>query len=134
MNTIFSNHSIKFILILTLSVLSSCQKQSDLAEITLINPEEMKTLLLDKDVQLVDVRSVKEFNEHYIQGAENIVFDENFDIKLDNLDKEKPVVVYCKKGGRSARCAKVLQERGFKKIYDLEGGLTQWIKEGNEVQ
>ena len=125
---------LKLVFILPLLFISSCQNQAELTEITIINPEEMKVLLKENEVQLVDVRSVEEFNKHFIQGAENIVFDDNFDIKLDHLDKEKPVVVYCKKGGRSGRCAKVLQQKGFKKIYDLKGGLSQWIKEGNEVE
>ncbi len=114
--------SIKIIVIATLALLASCQK-SNLSEITLINSEEMKGLLEEQEVQLVDVRTVKEFNEHYIEGAENIVFDDNFDLKLDSLDKEKPVVVYCRKGGRSAKCAEILQQKGFKKIYDLKGGM-----------
>ena len=125
---------LKLVFILPLLFISSCQNQAELTEITIINPEEMKVLLKENEVQLVDVRTVEEFNKHFIQGAENIVFDDNFDIKLDHLDKEKPVVVYCKKGGRSGRCAKVLQQKGFKKIYDLKGGLSQWIKEGNEVE
>lgn len=103
-------------------------------EITRINPDEMKVLLEEEEVQLVDVRTVQEFNEHYIEGAENIVFDDNFDLKLDSLDKEKPVVVYCRKGRRSAKCAEILQKKGFKKIYDLKGGITQWMKEGNNVK
>ena len=125
---------LKLVFILPLLFISSCQNQAELTEITIINPEEMKVLLKENEVQLVDVRTVEEFNKHFIQGAENIVFDDNFDIKLDHLDKEKPVVVYCKKGGRSGRCAKVLQQKGFKKIYDLKGGLSQWIKEGNDVE
>jgi len=125
--------SLKVIVIAALAVLASCQK-SNLPEITLINPEEMKLLLEEEEVQLVDVRTVKEFNEHYIEGAENIVFDDNFDLKLDSLDKEKPVVVYCRKGRRSAKCAEILQKKGFKKIYDLKGGITQWMKDGNAVE
>jgi rhodanese-related sulfurtransferase len=126
-------NSIKIILVICVTFFVSCQK-SNQPQITLINPEEMKTLLEEEEVQLVDVRTVKEFNEHYIPGAENIVFDDNFELKLDNLDKEKPIVVYCRKGRRSTKCAEILQEKGFKKIYNLKGGITQWMKEGNAVE
>ena len=52
--------------------------------------------------------------------------DENFDEKIESVDKSKPVIVYCKSGGRSAKCALKLAEKGFEKIYDLEGGFSQW--------
>ena len=45
---------------------------------------------------------------------------------IQKLDKSKPVVLYCKGGGRSAKCAKKLKDAGFEKIYDLEGGLSKW--------
>ncbi|MEM8892294.1 MAG: rhodanese-like domain-containing protein, partial [Bacteroidota bacterium] len=49
-----------------------------------------------------------------------------FATQVESLDKSKPVLLYCKKGGRSARAAKQLQEMGFMTIYDLEGGFTAW--------
>ena len=124
------------ILVLIFIIFSAigCSKQNKQSEIILVNPEEMQSLLENEEVQLVDVRTVKEFNEHYIKDAENIVFDEDFENKLGNLDKNKPIVVYCRKGGRSAKCAKIMQDKGFTKIYDLEGGITQWMKEGNRVE
>ena len=42
------------------------------------------------------------------------------------LDKEKPIAVYCKSGGRSGGASKLLLELGFKEIYDLEGGILNW--------
>ena len=48
------------------------------------------------------------------------------------LDKKKPVILYCKGGTRSAKCAKKLKDAGFEKIYDLDGGLSRW-QHTNEV-
>ncbi len=115
-------------------VVLSCDHKPKYDNIIIIDGEEMKTLLKNEDVQLVDVRTVNEFSEHYIAGAENIVFDDNFDLKLKDLNKDKPVVVYCRRGRRSAKCAEILSEKGFTKIYDLKGGITQWIKEGHKVE
>jgi len=126
-------NTVKFLILISIVLCTGCQK-SNLPKITLINADEMKELILEEEVQLVDVRTVEEFNEHYIPGAENIVFDDNFELNLDSLDKEKPIVVYCRKGRRSAKCAEILAQRGFKKIYDLKGGITQWMKQGNVVQ
>lgn len=124
----------KFSLILILLLSIGCKEQAKYTNITMIDSQEMKTLLKNDEVQLVDVRTVKEFNENYIEGAENIVFDDNFDQKLEELQKDKPVIVYCRSGRRSAKCADILAQRGFKKIYDLKGGITQWMKDGNEIE
>jgi rhodanese-related sulfurtransferase len=80
-----------------------------------------------EDVQLVDVRTKKEYLQEHIVNAQNIDFSSpTFDEDITKLDKEKPVILYCKGGKRSAKCAKKLQEAGFEKIYDLEGGISKW--------
>ena len=82
------------------------------------------------DVQLVDVRTPEEFSQGHIENAVNIDFmADDFDAKVANLDKEKPVMVYCKSGGRSAKASARLKELGFKTITDLEGGITNWTSE-----
>ncbi|MGX1024967.1 rhodanese-like domain-containing protein [Flavobacterium sp. CS20] len=123
---------ISLVLILLLSI--GCKEKAKYSNITMIDSKEMKTMLKNDEVQLVDVRTVKEFNENYIEGAHNIVYDDNFDKKLDTLNKDKPIIVYCRSGRRSAKCAKILQKQGFSKIYDLKGGITQWMKEGNTIK
>ncbi|MBT8269373.1 MAG: rhodanese-like domain-containing protein, partial [Bacteroidia bacterium] len=57
-----------------------------------------------------------------------------FEQDIQGLDKSKPVVVYCRSGRRTAKCTKKMIEAGFVKIYDLEGGITQWQHEGFEVK
>ncbi len=125
---------LKITLLLLLIGIIGCSSEPKYDNITLIEPDEMLELMQTEDVQLVDVRTLKEFNEHYIKDAENIVFDDNFDQKLEGLKKDKPIIVYCRSGRRSARCAEILAQKGFKKIYDLKGGITQWMKEGLSVE
>ncbi|MEL6250571.1 MAG: rhodanese-like domain-containing protein [Bacteroidota bacterium] len=85
---------------------------------------------MTEDMQLVDVRTPKEFEEGHIETALNYdVNGSDFATQVKSLDKTKPVLLYCKKGGRSARAAKQLQGMGFMTIYDLEGGYTAWIQE-----
>ena len=128
-------HSISYlILILVTTLLLSCQNKTAESTIKVIDSEEMKIMLQDDQVQLVDVRTVKEFNEHYIKGAENIVYDDNFKRKLDKLKKDKPIIVYCRSGRRSAKCTDIMEKQGFTKIYELKGGITQWMKEGNPTK
>lgn len=115
-------------LILTGSFATSClDKVSEGTEVKLVTAEEMQTILELEDVQLVDVRTPQEHDEIRIANSQNIDFmSPTFDEDVEKLDKDKPVILYCKVGGRSAKCAKKLKEAGFTKIYDLEGGISKW--------
>jgi len=103
--------------------------------ITVVSPEEMQTLLKLDDVQFVDVRTPKEHSEGYINGSQNIDFKSpTFDTDILKLNKNKPVILYCKSGGRSAKCSRKMKDAGFTKIYDLQGGISKWKHEGLEIE
>mgnify|MGYP003343994731 CR=1 FL=1 len=127
-----------FVLLITFistSFFYNCKEQAKAQNLQLITSEEMEELLNLEDVQLVDVRTPSEYNEGHVPNAQNIDFlDENFDEQIESLDKSKPIIVYCKSGGRSAKCASKLVEKGFEKIYDLEGGFSQWKFKGLRVE
>lgn len=114
-------------------VTMSCK--SDVTEgVKLVTPDEMQTILESDDVQLVDVRTPKEYNEGYIENSQNIDYNSpTFDEDISKLDKTKPVILYCKSGKRSAKCSKKLIEAGFEKVYELEGGITEWKYKGLDV-
>jgi len=112
----------------------SCKEKTE-SEIRIVSPKEMQTLLEIEDIQLVDIRTPEEYKTGYIEYSQNIDFlSPTFDDDISQLDKTKPVIVYCKSGGRSAKCSKKLLAAGFRKIYDLDGGITQWKYEGNEIK
>ena len=113
----------------------SCKEESSEGSIKIVTAEEMKELSQLDNVQLVDVRTPEEYAEGHIEGFQNINFlSETFQEDIEKLDKNKPVIVYCKSGGRSAKSAQLLKEKGFVKIYDLEGGIEQWKYKGYEVK
>ncbi|GAA3514935.1 rhodanese-like domain-containing protein [Aquimarina addita] len=115
-------------------LLSSCKEHKDSSSVELITVEEMDSLLQMEKVQLVDVRTSKEYAEGHIEGAINIDFrDKNFENLISTVDKSKPVAVYCGRGGRSAKCSSFMEKAGFTKIYDLDGGITEWKFKGKEV-
>ncbi|REG90203.1 rhodanese-like domain-containing protein [Winogradskyella sediminis] len=96
-------------------------------EVQLVTAEEMNSILELEDVQLVDVRTPEEHKENHIVNSQNIDFmSPTFDEDILKLDKDRPVLLYCKSGGRSAKCAKKLKAAGFEKVYDLEGGISKW--------
>lgn len=112
-----------FLMLCLFSISSSAQKNSTPKK---VSPAKLERKL-KKDIQLVDVRTEKEFNEQHIGNAVNInVEDANFEQNLQVLNKSKPVYLYCRSGKRSDKAAKKLAATGFTKIYDLKGGITAW--------
>ncbi len=85
---------------------------------------------ISKDIQLVDVRTPKEYKEGHIGNAVNInVNSPQFISDIQKLDKKKKVYVYCKSGKRSAMAVKKMDSLGFKRIYNLPVGYVGWDKE-----
>jgi len=79
---------------------------------------------------LIDVRTPKEFQKGHLMNAMNIDwFGSDFIEKCQQLDRDNPVYVYCKKGGRSAKAASLLDSLGFKAVIDLEGGYDAYLAE-----
>ncbi|MFC4634961.1 rhodanese-like domain-containing protein [Dokdonia ponticola] len=113
------------ILLLLLSF--SCVSQEEKG-IYIIDVQSVKTDIIGKDVQLVDVRSEEEYNKGHIDDAINInIADkERFTAEIQKLDKTKPVYIYCHSGVRSHRASKLIQELGFTTIYDFTGGWSVW--------
>ena len=102
--------------------------------IEFISPGNLAQLDLNS-LQLIDVRKQEEMAKGAIPGAQNMdYFADDFESQVQTLDKSKPIYVYCKIGGRSARAAVKLQEMGFEKIYDLDGGIMAWIDQGNNIE
>ncbi len=91
---------------------------------------------LNKEVQLLDVRTPEEFLQGHIANAmlANIHDDAEFERRIQSLDKTKPVYVYCLAGGRSHNAAGILQEKGFKEIVELAGGVNAWRNAGKKLE
>lgn len=118
----------KLIFLLLISVcFFSCQEANE-GKIEMITPEQVfEAVYSDHTLQLVDVRTEEEYSVSHLKNAQNIcVTNDDFEEKVAGLDKNKPVYVYCQKGGRSARAAEILKKLGFTKVYDLEGGIENW--------
>ena len=120
------------LLLLTIAFNSACQNKEQTNN--LISADSLKLMLNTEHGILLDVRTPKEFAEGHIRGAININFyDENFSAALDTLDKKKQYEVYCRSGGRSGESVDMMSKKGFKKIYDLDGGILKWEEKGFET-
>ncbi|HCE85472.1 MAG TPA: thioredoxin [Bacteroidetes bacterium] len=95
-----------------------------------ISNEVLAKELMDKAL-ILDVRTPEETQLGIIEGATIINFyDDDFEAKIQLMEKSKPIVVYCASGGRSSQAASILAEQGFMEVYNLEGGLYGWQNEG----
>lgn len=122
-----------FYLVLIAFIFVSCQGQQK-GEIQTVSPEQFSQKIKEDYSQLIDVRTPKEFKEGHIQNAVNIhLYDQDFEQRINKLDKEKPVYVYCRAGGRSTDAAATLKAQGFKLIIGLEGGTEAWTEAGKKL-
>ncbi len=86
-------------------------------------------LSLSKDYFILDVRSKEEFDSGHIEGAYLLPVSE-LEKRLAELPQGKPIIVYCKAGSRSTSAASILLEKGFKEIFNMTGGITEWQSKG----
>jgi rhodanese-related sulfurtransferase len=108
------------------SIMVSCQNNKG-PQIQKITADQMLEAIEFESIQLIDVRTPAEYREGSLKKAHNIcITNEDFRIQAQMLDINKPVYLFCKSGGRSAKAAEVLKEMGFKQIYDLSGGMDNW--------
>ena len=93
-----------------------------------IDKSSLIEILSQEKVQLLDVRTEHEFQDGAIEGAINIDFwDPDFEQKvMAKMNKKITIVVYCAAGGRSEMACKLLSKKGFKLIYDLQGGYEDY--------
>ncbi|HAB89269.1 MAG TPA: thioredoxin [Bacteroidetes bacterium] len=98
-----------------------------------ISNEVLAKTLMDKAL-ILDIRTPEETQLGIIEGATIInLYDDDFEAKIQLLEKSKPIVVYCASGGRSSQAAAILAEQGFMEVYNLKGGLYGWQNEGLPV-
>lgn len=83
------------------------------------------------DAIILDVRTPSEYNGGHIQHAINAdINNPNFANTIGQLDKSKPIFVYCLSGARSRSAVEYLLSQGFSQLYDLEGGMMKWRAAG----
>lgn len=129
MKTYFIKISTVFVI-----ALSACSNQQQAQAVTQtadsikLSAEVFNSKLINtRDAILLDVRTPDEFSEAHIANAKNMDWNSaGFKAEAAQLDKSKPVFVYCLSGGRSASSIEFLQANGFKEVYELDGGIMKW--------
>ena len=80
-----------------------------------------------QDIQVLDVREDDEWTAGRIEGAVHIPLGE-LDRRVDELDRNRPVVTVCRSGGRAGKAAEFLSGAGLNAEV-MDGGMTQWAKD-----
>ena len=96
-----------------------------------MEPASVKELI-DGGAQVVDVRTAKEHGVSHIDGAAHMPI-ERLDEDVKQLDRDRPVVVYCRAGNRSGVAAEALRASGWD-AHSIDGGLVAWTEAGLPVE
>jgi rhodanese-related sulfurtransferase len=96
------------------------------------SPREVSALLAEGDIQLIDVRQRHEHEAGRIAGGRLIELSE-LSASAGSLDRTRPVVLYCRSGGRSAMATEALAQAGFD-AHNMTGGLLEWHASGLPIE
>lgn len=95
-----------------------------------VSPDDVKKM---PNALLLDAREREEYNVSHIPAAVFIGYNNFEKATLNDVPKDKPIVVYCSIGYRSEKIGEKLQKMGFTKVYNLYGSIFEWINQGNLV-
>ena len=93
-----------------------------------VSPERVAELHRDGAIQLVDVREDYEWEAGRVAGARHVEL-QRIAAEAESLDRERPVVFYCRVGSRSTMAANAFRSAGFD-AYSMHGGLEAWDERG----
>jgi len=110
------------------NMLSKMYRQS----VPLIHAEELKPEELDQYV-ILDTREWNEYQVSHIPGAQWAGYDHFQSQVLNNVSKDKPILVYCSVGYRSERIGEKLKKMGYQDVRNLYGGIFDWKNKGGTV-
>jgi len=95
-----------------------------------INVTELKKMISDKeDFSLIDVREENEFEADNIDGT--LIPLGEIPSRMNEIPKDKKVIVHCRSGVRSANAIHFLEQNGYENLHNLEGGILAWNQANN---
>jgi rhodanese-related sulfurtransferase len=97
-----------------------------------IDSSELSRMQHSGALVLVDVRTDAEVARGVIAGARHIPLH-LLPLRCSDFEPGVPMVIYCQSGGRSAQACAWLADKGFEPLYNLQGGLSAWLREGRPV-
>jgi rhodanese-related sulfurtransferase len=98
-----------------------------------ISPQDA-VFLINNDAFILDVRESSELDQGVIKNSKHINFS-SVQTSLDSIKKfsDKPTIVYCKSGARSATISNMLSKNSFLEVYSMKGGFDAWVSDNLPV-
>ncbi len=104
-----------------------------LATVPQVTAAELAVMISNGDVQVIDVRGASEWDTGHLPGAPNMPLA-SLAARVAEVARDRPVVVQCQAGGRSAIAASLLRAKGVEQVANLQGGFTAWRDAGLPVE
>lgn len=126
MRVAFGSLSFFFFSLLAAMMMIGCDNSAATKGFDSVDATRFAEVIDNEQVQIIDVRTPAEFNEGHIPGAVNIDIDgKEFEAKVAELDKSRPVAVYCRGGRRSKEAATYMVGCGLE-VTELAEGILSW--------
>lgn len=111
------------------------------AEVPRISPDEARKMVADQNAVIVDVRDMPELQAsgkipgsvHIPRGMLEFRADAETPYHDANLSKDRPIILHCASGGRSALSGQTLKNMGYTNVHNL-GGFKDWVEAGGEIE
>jgi rhodanese-related sulfurtransferase len=109
------------------------QSSQEKNEVKNVEVDDVYNMLKDKNKYfLLDVRTQEEYKKGFIENSILIPVSE-LESRLSEIPADKPVIVYCASGNRSAQAAEILIKNNFNPVYNMLGGFSEWVKKDYPV-
>ncbi|KQC14300.1 MAG: hypothetical protein APR63_14640 [Desulfuromonas sp. SDB] len=97
-----------------------------------VDPQQAEKLIRENAVNpqwmIIDLRSSREYNQGHLENAININYaSDDFEQRIDSLDRDNTYLIYCSHGARSYSALSVFKRLEFTKVYSISGGMGRWM-------
>lgn len=125
-----------FLMLLAFVLKTDAQTKNTLVVMNLSSERFKAVAFSDKNGIILDLRTTQEITDKgYLKGAVQLDFlAKDAEDKIGKLDKNKTYYIYCASGGRSGDAAEYMEKHGFKKVYNLEKGFSEWVMKGLPIE
>jgi len=127
--------------VIIMAIFSGCvsdTKPAEKTQYTDISVQQGKGMIDRGEVFILDVRTQEEYASGHINGSTLLAVqdipEQELAEKLKEIPKDRKILVYCKSGRRSAQASGILAMNGFAEVYNMQGGNTEWMNAGYEVE
>lgn len=119
--------------VLVLLMMSAIVTQVWAAERNITSRETKALLEANRNIYLLDVRTPQEYSQGKLAGSVLIPIGE-FERRIGEVPRNRPIVVYCAVGSRSKSVAGFLAQKGYRDVYNMTDGIVGWYRNGFPIQ